>query len=1526
MTSTAEIYLLESYKRAEAQWKQQGFVGRNDLEALARDMGTSLSRLLQIFNGSDDAIAAITTMAQQGHGDASEMSALLSAEGVSADLPYHAIEALEYRKLREIIDANPRTVLDDPGLYGYPYYVPGKTYLYDIDWVRQTLQQSAHRLVRMREARTGSVAVLVGNGPSLNKTDLSLLEGRDVFISNYAINHPILSGLSTGLAVTNYLVAEQAPYQLMLDEDKWKVFPFWLRNTIIPDDKTIFLNARGGDLFFSKDPRIDIGWHSTVTYFWLQLLWHLGYDRVLMIGFDHSYSQPGTAKEGDVLVQKEADNNHFDPGYFKDKKWQAADVGKMEETYVLARQVYNATGREIINCTVGGHLEVFPRSSLEAQFGARAAVRVRASSEAQADEPRIAVVTPFWKGDQEAAERHWRLVNRHYKPNEDHYHVFKHGAAKLGHVTFPRIVFAEIERRFPLQSTWPHPAGPNLAFVFTLFMLKDAGYSHFFWLEPDCVPTRADWLEPFRQVARQYPEQAIIGTGGGTVEPGKTWWKHHFAGCSLYNIDALLKLDWQRFVQDELSVSFDVWMSVNLGYIKLGEVDDADTTETIIFGDHRYKWEVMNKPAGLVTGMFEHWRPEKFLSKTQLAEFLRSEAFGLFHAIKDEGLVRDTFRRGPRSATTIVINYNNERFIEHAIESALEQQGVADVDYQVIVVDDGSTDHSAEIIQRFGDRIDALMLSHGQLNANLNQQRGLIEAMALARGEVILLLDGDDTFGDEKVRKVLDAFDDPDVVMVQHALATIDDDNVDLGQTAKFFPATTIRGALYLELNRTNFFQPTSGLAFRREYLELAASRWLVPDGFQNTWFDVRLTRFAYRFGRVESLPATLGAWRRHGGSDSVRQDNLNVRMQEHHDWFNHFGHDFGLVVDFEQCELGRNMARTDPFAPLSAASVLQLMPDGDVVADGATGQAGFARGRIAAYFVDLAESGVRTAAFDLLVVVDHMEDFDFKAPHAGSHEYGYLYLYVPAVRASADAVKALVQRVRQSSGRRVYAVLDEFDWQAADKQAKRAHCGKILTSFGYASIHPAADTGALIQGQPQVEQQKAGNLNVELGLMDLERYARDRHAHIDETQVVSWLLDHRRGDNHIMLDAGGHYGESAMHFANKGWRVFCFEPDPANRQKLLERLGSRENVSVDPRALGEKEELAKPFFTSEQSTGISGLSAFHDSHQQAGTVDVTTVARAVDDLGIEHVDFLKIDVEGFDYSVLKGVPWDVLSPDAVECEFEDAKTVPLGHTWQDIADFLVAKGYTVYVSEWHPIIRYGVSHDWLGLRRYPCQLSDENGWGNLLAFREDPGSDQIKSAINACVRVAPPAASKPADKPAAVEAAPAAQPRRSRLTYASIAEGVKRRSHTLFRMGQLVMWSLRTMTNRPLVSIAWLVVLVASSAAALYSEKAGFAFGAFALLWLLAGFGIIAASVAQKAITRLIEHVHTDITISTREAAKFQDRHLAEVRRSIGELAAQLDKIATDAENGRERVVKDIMALEREIARLKDSPDDKQH
>lgn len=244
--------------------------------------------------------------------------------------------------------------------------------------------------------------------------------------------------------------------------------------------------------------------------------------------------------------------------------------------------------------------------------------------------------------------------------------------------------------------------------------------------------------------------------------------------------------------------------------------------------------------------------------------------------------------------------------------------------------------------------------------------------------------------------------------------------------------------------------------------------------------------------------------------------------------------------------------------------------------------------------------------------------------------------------------------------------------------------------------------------------------------------FSRDVNAHVDETHAVFALCE-RIGLRGIMFDVGAHHGTSLLPFAHSGWRIFAFEPDRSNRPKLMEVIqkeGLSDLVCVDERAVSDRSGMSIPFYSSNVSSGISGLSRFHSSHRSEYLVETTTLSDFVDQHSIDDVAFLKIDVEGFDLHVLRGFPWHNLRPKIVECEFEDRKTLPLGYSFHDIAGKLLDLGYRVYVSEWHPIQRYGIRHDWARLKEYPCELASDDAWGNLVAISPAIAESDLISAF----------------------------------------------------------------------------------------------------------------------------------------------------------------------------------------------------
>ncbi len=235
-----------------------------------------------------------------------------------------------------------------------------------------------------------------------------------------------------------------------------------------------------------------------------------------------------------------------------------------------------------------------------------------------------------------------------------------------------------------------------------------------------------------------------------------------------------------------------------------------------------------------------------------------------------------------------------------------------------------------------------------------------------------------------------------------------------------------------------------------------------------------------------------------------------------------------------------------------------------------------------------------------------------------------------------------------------------------------------------------------------------------------------------DETKLVFNVLQ-AKCQNGVMVDVGAHFGTTLAPFANCGWEVYAFEPDASNREKLVSQFGHSNNVHVDPRAVSDQDGLDVNFYTSKESSGISGLSAFHPSHEISDVVSTVTLEHFIKQHKIKTVDFLKIDTEGFDLLVLKGFPWDNITPQVVVCEFEDSKTEPLGYKFQDLAEFLEERGYQLLISEWFPINKYGECHEWRSFSPYPCSLQDEKAWGNIIAIKDQ---DTFNALVNLCQKI----------------------------------------------------------------------------------------------------------------------------------------------------------------------------------------------
>jgi hypothetical protein len=100
--------------------------------------------------------------------------------------------------------------------------------------------------------------------------------------------------------------------------------------------------------------------------------------------------------------------------------------------------------------------------------------------------------------------------------------------------------------------------------------------------------------------------------------------------------------------------------------------------------------------------------------------------------------------------SALMAAYNAERFVGEAIQSALDQDYPADR-LEVIVVDDGSTDGTADVVRRLAERHPGRVRFVQQANAGLVPATN--RALAEARGELLALLDADDVWPRDKTRR-----------------------------------------------------------------------------------------------------------------------------------------------------------------------------------------------------------------------------------------------------------------------------------------------------------------------------------------------------------------------------------------------------------------------------------------------------------------------------------------------------------------------------------------------------------------------------------------------------------------------------------------------------------------------------------------------------------------------------------------------------------------------------------------------------
>jgi glycosyltransferase involved in cell wall biosynthesis len=230
---------------------------------------------------------------------------------------------------------------------------------------------------------------------------------------------------------------------------------------------------------------------------------------------------------------------------------------------------------------------------------------------------------------------------------------------------------------------------------------------------------------------------------------------------------------------------------------------------------------------------------------------------------------------GPPVVSVVITTYNYGRFIEEAIESVLSQDFPPD-QMEVLVVDDGSTDDTAERVRKYGSNVRYFHQPNGGQASALNL------GFAKARGEIVALLDADDYWLPGKIQRIVLEFQkNSELGMVYHPFLEFDTETNER-RKPYFRP---ISGHFFG--NKPEFFWyqlPGTSTAYRRKFLEpvlpIPEEIRMLADGYISALLPL--------YSPVLAIPEYLAAYRFHGNNCfyvDQQQMPSEIRKGRLHKW-----------------------------------------------------------------------------------------------------------------------------------------------------------------------------------------------------------------------------------------------------------------------------------------------------------------------------------------------------------------------------------------------------------------------------------------------------------------------------------------------------------------------------------------------------------------------------------------------------------------------------------------------------------------
>ena len=228
--------------------------------------------------------------------------------------------------------------------------------------------------------------------------------------------------------------------------------------------------------------------------------------------------------------------------------------------------------------------------------------------------------------------------------------------------------------------------------------------------------------------------------------------------------------------------------------------------------------------------------------------------------------------------SVIIPTHNYGAFIDDAIESILAQDYPQE-SIEIIVVDDGSTDNTREVVEKYTSRVTYFYSERKGIAAARNR------GMSLARGQIITFLDADDIWVPVRTKRVVEAFvQHGDIGIVFHNFDVIDSSGRPLYKdfSDTFCPQRNRRGPLLSDIIREHVFCGASSFSFRSALLKEIGP---IPEDIRRG-VDFFLAAIAACYAQAWYLPERLGLYRLHNRNlTSLANANPSKSAEIHWDF-----------------------------------------------------------------------------------------------------------------------------------------------------------------------------------------------------------------------------------------------------------------------------------------------------------------------------------------------------------------------------------------------------------------------------------------------------------------------------------------------------------------------------------------------------------------------------------------------------------------------------------------------------------------